>query len=410
MRERSTDSDSEFERVAPQTRNVPNRVRAVEAAAAADPANAHDRPAAPQHQAVAHLTPHRVVAEMPKELAVLAPVPNAAFKAPAAPDLAVVADAKATSDAAAAPANGAVTRRVSACTNKRHAPRRYSPSSSSNVTITTVLLSLLFILLLVAAAGSQDVIVLPKLGAVAEKIGVDVDLGSTQFPMVLRLVIHDTVHNNGHSCLTSNIARHSFEKESNHLVPTWIEATSPAKSTAPSRREKRSPILAAVGIAVEVSALFNLFSGAMTSKEIADIKSKQAAIFNHMQTLDDEVSNNHNDIVKIATSVGSLYEYTHQSFRNLSEKLKKFECQMEADRLEITYGMQRDRIMNKLYVDLVNSIVSIFNNHLTFLLLPTRIIKELIKQNKEFFDNTIYIEHEYLVYYYGFIFPVANAF
>ena len=54
----------------------------------------------------------------------------------------------------------------------------------------------------------------------------------------------------------------------------------------------------------------------MTSKEIANIKLKQAVAYNHKQTLDDEVSNNHNDIVKIATSVGSLYEYTHESFRN----------------------------------------------------------------------------------------------
>ena len=62
--------------------------------------------------------------------------------------------------------------------------------------------------------------------------------------------------------------------------------------------------------------------------------------------------------------------------------------------------------MNKLYVDLVGSIVSIFNHHPTPLLLPTRTIKELIKQNKEFFENTIYLEHEYLIYHYGFIFPV----
>ena len=110
-----------------------------------------------------------------------------------------------------------------------------------------------------------------------------------------------------------------------------------------------------------------------------------------MQTLDDEVSNNHNNIVKIATSVGNLYEYTHQSFRNLSEKLRNFECHVEAGRLEINYAMQRDRILNKLYVDLVGSIVSIFNHHLTPLLLPTRPIKELIKQNKDFVKNTIYL-------------------
>ena len=77
-----------------------------------------------------------------------------------------------------------------------------------------------------------------------------------------------------------------------------------------------------------------------------------------MQTLDDAVSNNHNDIVKIATSVGSLYEYTHESFRNLSEKLKHLECRLENELTEISYAMQRDRMMNKLYVDLVGSIVS----------------------------------------------------
>ena len=53
--------------------------------------------------------------------------------------------------------------------------------------------------------------------------------------------------------------------------------------------------------------------------------------------------------------------------------------------------MQRDRIMNKQYVDLVGTIVSIFNHHPTPLLLPTRTIKELIKQNKEFCENIIYV-------------------
>ena len=66
----------------------------------------------------------------------------------------------------------------------------------------------------------------------------------------------------------------------------------------------------------------------MTSKEISDIKAKQSIVYNHMPTLDDEVSNNHDDIEKIAISVGSLYEYTHQSFRNMSEKPRCFECQL----------------------------------------------------------------------------------
>ena len=195
--------------------------------------------------------------------------------------------------------------------------------------MTTVLLSLLLLLFLAAAAGAQDVIVFPKLGAVAEKIGeVAVDLGSAQFPTVLRLVIQVTVNNNGHSCLTSTFARHSLDKKINHLIPSWTEETSALSVKTTAQRQKRFLILAGVGIVVRVSALFNLFSGSMTSNKIADIKSKQSIVFNHKQTLDDEVSNNHNDIVKIATSVGSLYEYTHQSFRNMSEKLRRFECQL----------------------------------------------------------------------------------
>ena len=73
---------------------------------------------------------------------------------------------------------------------------------------------------------------------------------------------------------------------------------------------------------------------------------------------------------------------------------------------EMSYPIQRNRMMNNLYVDLVGSIISIFNYHPTFLLLSIRTIKELIKQNKDFFDNSIYLVHEYLVYYYDFIFPV----
>ena len=234
-------------------------------------------------------------------------------------------------------------------------------------------------LFLAAAAGAQDVIVLPKLGAVAEKIEeVAVDLGSAQFSLVLCLVIHDTIqsiHNNGQSCLTNNQARHSFKKETNHLVPTWIEETSQSTITLSRHREKRSPILAAVGIAIGVSALFNLFSGSMTTKEIANIKSKQVVLYNHVQTLDDEVTNNHNDIVKIASSVGNIYEITHQSFRNLSEELKNFECPVEAERLEITYAMQREEIIDKLYVDLVGFIVLFFIIIFTLLLLSTSTIK-----------------------------------
>ena len=224
---------------------------------------------------------------MPQAVAFPAPDFKAAVKAPAAPNL---EDVKATVGVAAAPADANVPRRVASRTNKIQAPRRYSSSWSSNVAITTVLLLLLFLLLLIAAAGVQDVIVLAKLCDVAETIWkVAVEICSAQFLMVLCLVINDTVHNTGHF-LTNSLARHSFEKRTNNLVPTWIEETCSSKATALKRRDKRSPILAAVGIVVGVSALFNLFSGSLISKKISDIKSKQAIIYKkHMQSQDNEV-------------------------------------------------------------------------------------------------------------------------
>ena len=196
---------------------------------------------------------------------VKSPVPKAAVKVRVAPEPAAVLDAKAQRSATAAPTKAEGFRQVSTRTHKRKAFRRYSPSSTSNVTITTVLLSLLFLLFLVATAGAQDLIILPKLGAAAVKIReVAVDLGSAQRPMVLRLVSHDTVHNNGHPCPTNDLARHRFKKETNHLVPTWIYKTSQSTITLSRHRDKCSQILAAVGIAIKETALFNLFSGSMT--------------------------------------------------------------------------------------------------------------------------------------------------
>ena len=45
----------------------------------------------------------------------------------------------------------------------------------------------------------------------------------------------------------------------------------------------------------------------MTPKEISDIKAKQLVVLNHVQTVDDKVSNNNHDKEKVATFLGSLY-------------------------------------------------------------------------------------------------------
>jgi hypothetical protein len=74
--------------------------------------------------------------------------------------------------------------------------------------------------------------------------------------------------------------------------------------------------------------------------------------------------------------------------------------------LRCFFAIRRDRIMNKLYVDLVVTIVAIFNHQPTTKLLSICTIREFILQNIDFLIITIYIDNEYLVYHYGFICPV----
>ena len=87
--ERSSESDSDFEQLAPRTRNVPKLVRAVDAAHGVDLVDAQetlaDRPASPQHRAVVAQSPNRRVSEVSKALPVKSPAPKAAVKVPVTP-------------------------------------------------------------------------------------------------------------------------------------------------------------------------------------------------------------------------------------------------------------------------------------------------------------------------------------
>lgn len=75
-----------------------------------------------------------------------------------------------------------------------------------------------------------------------------------------------------------------------------------------------------------------------------------------MLTLDNDLSNNNNnnDIVKLATSLSSLYKYTHQRLRNIIERLRWFDGKLNIELPNILFAMQRDRIMIKLYVYFVD--------------------------------------------------------
>ena len=131
MPERSSQFDSDFEQGAQRTRNVPKRVRTVEAASWVDLADAQEtlanRPVSPQHRAVVSQSPNQIIAELPKTLPVKSPAPKAAVKVCVSPEPAAVLDAKDKSGATTAPTDADGFRRVSTRTNKRNAPLPLQP-------------------------------------------------------------------------------------------------------------------------------------------------------------------------------------------------------------------------------------------------------------------------------------------
>ena len=99
-----------------------------------------------------------------------------------------------------------------------------------------------------------------SLAVLPKQIGkIAVDHDSAQFPMVLRLFIHDQVTINKINVWLSK-SSHSIEKQKNHLVHNWIKIINSSSVDSTARKEKRSQIIASLEIAVKVSKLFNLFS------------------------------------------------------------------------------------------------------------------------------------------------------
>ena len=112
--------------MARQTRNVPKRGRAVEAASRVDLADAKetlaDRPASPQHRVVVPKYLIQIIAEVSKALPIKSLAPRAAVEVPVAPEIAAVSDAKAESGATAAPTDAEKFRRVSTRQTRENLP------------------------------------------------------------------------------------------------------------------------------------------------------------------------------------------------------------------------------------------------------------------------------------------------
>lgn len=84
-------------------------------------------------------------------------------------------------------------------------------------------------------------------------------------------------------------------------------------------KRNRSLFLAAVENSLKASCLFYWFFSLLSSRKIAILKLKQAAIYNYIHTLNSQRSNNHEDIVKVVTFVKYHNRYKHQRSKNQND-------------------------------------------------------------------------------------------
>ena len=131
-----------------------------------------------------------------------------------------------------------------------------------------------------------------------------------------------------------------------------------------------------------------------------------AEINSHIASLTDTVSEQHDQLVTITKATDSLYEYTHENFRNIAKKLTQLKCEQQEIAIELEYLTRRTRIKSRLYADFESAITAVFTGHPTPILLPPSAIRELMKNNEFWFKNTIYETDLNFVYQYGYVHPV----
>ena len=66
----------------------------------------------------------------------------------------------------------------------------------------------------------------------------------------------------------------------------------------------------------------------------------------------DEVTTNHDDIVQVKNTLGSLYEYTHHVFLEVNKILQEMVSRFETVLKTLIYLIHRDRLRNNLYTDI----------------------------------------------------------
>ena len=183
--------------------------------------------------------------------------------------------------------------------------------------------AILIIALLPILSGTalgQVVINLPAYGAVAEICGkVAMDEGLSLYSMIMRLEIFKENITHTKNCYdwAAAIIKHEISKQP---IPLWMNTDLPTTFSSSENNENRKgrflPLL--LGIAAVASAIL---SDIYTSKQLMQIKSQMRIFDTNLRSLNYTITEQHDQLVTIIKTTDSLYEYTHKTFRTLTNLL-----------------------------------------------------------------------------------------
>ena len=129
--------------------------------------------------------------------------------------------------------------------------------------------------------------------------------------------------------------------------------------------------------------------GKYYTAQIAALQSLRSEIVHHIKQVVSAVSAEHYDLVAIAKSDHSLYQYTHKAFHRSAEQAQEIECRLVEEGAVLLALSKRQRIVTRANVDLSSGVVTLFNGKLIPALLPHRQVVRLLETDRNF-QQTIY--------------------
>ena len=113
-------------------------------------------------------------------------------------------------------------------------------------------------------------------------------------------------------------------------------------------RDKRFAPLIALGVLGIGAGLLGTGLGIYSAIEIADLKEMHPKLVGHVNAQKDEVTADHDDLVKLESLTHSLFESTHAEFRQRAATMNKAACVTTADEEGILQILNAVKIRAKL--------------------------------------------------------------